>query len=99
MYGQACTTADECRSGNCVDGVCCNTGCDVSCQACNIEGSLGTCSNVAAGADDGSDCNGANVCDGKGACKLAPTETCATDAECASGNCLSIFVCSEFPEP
>ncbi|WP_437508605.1 hypothetical protein [Sorangium sp. So ce1099] len=97
--GQACTDGEECASGSCVDGVCCNTGCDAACQACNIEGALGECSNVAAGAEDGADCSGANVCDGEGACKLAPTETCATDEECASGNCLSIFVCDEFPEP
>ncbi|XXT14653.1 hypothetical protein WME94_30845 [Sorangium sp. So ce429] len=60
---------------------------------------MGTCSNLAPGTEDGTECSGRNVCDGEGACKLAPIEDCATDEECASGNCLSIFVCSEFPEP
>ena len=42
--GQSCTTASDCVSGYCVDGYCCNTACDGgSCDACNIAGSLGTC--------------------------------------------------------
>jgi hypothetical protein len=32
--GAACTRPNECRSGNCVDGVCCNERCNNGCQAC-----------------------------------------------------------------
>ncbi|WP_437781382.1 hypothetical protein [Sorangium sp. So ce1097] len=100
--GEECTDAEPCASGNCVDGVCCDTGCDTACQACNIVGSEGTCSDVAAGGEDGTDCSGANLCNGEGVCALAPLEDCTTDEECASGNCLNspggAFVCDEFPE-
>lgn len=45
--GQVCASGPECQSGNCVDGVCCNTSCGASsasdCQACNVPGSVGTC--------------------------------------------------------
>src|SRR4051794_2508881 len=43
--GETCTSADECDSGFCVDGVCCNTACDGQCQACDTQ-TLGTCAVV-----------------------------------------------------
>ncbi|HRI67580.1 MAG TPA: VCBS repeat-containing protein [Polyangium sp.] len=43
--GVACSNAGQCASAQCVDGVCCDSACTGSCQACNIPGSLGTCSN------------------------------------------------------
>lgn len=33
--GTACTKASECRSGSCVDGVCCESACSLSCQGCS----------------------------------------------------------------
>ena len=44
--GQACGGGSECYNGRCVDGYCCNTMCTGQCQACNVTGSLGTCSAV-----------------------------------------------------
>lgn len=41
--GASCNAANECLSGNCVDGFCCNTGCINACDACNLGGSQGTC--------------------------------------------------------
>jgi hypothetical protein len=41
--GTACGTNAECTSAFCVDGVCCNTACGAACQACNVAGSVGTC--------------------------------------------------------
>ncbi len=38
-----CTSSDQCQSGNCVDGYCCDTACNGQCQACDIAGSQGTC--------------------------------------------------------
>jgi hypothetical protein len=68
--GTACTINGECSSGNCVDGVCCNSPCDGTCQACTTakkgSGSNGTCGNVAAGTDPDLECPG--TCNGAGAC-------------------------------
>jgi YD repeat-containing protein len=36
--GDACTKADECRSGVCEDGVCCETGCGGDCAVCTAFG-------------------------------------------------------------
>lgn len=33
--GTACSASTECRSGFCVDGVCCKSGCGLACQACS----------------------------------------------------------------
>ncbi|WP_437999084.1 hypothetical protein WMF26_03015 [Sorangium sp. So ce185] len=101
--GQECTDATDCGSGSCVDGVCCDTACDSPCQACNIEGSAGKCSNVPLGAEDGMDCSDVNVCDGEGACKLVEGERCTTDEQCASGNCITVVsdvkACDEIETP
>jgi hypothetical protein len=44
--GQPCGTVDDCLTGFCVDGVCCDRTCDGQCEACNEAGSTGTCSTV-----------------------------------------------------
>lgn len=70
--GTACTDGAECESGECVDGVCCDLTCDGPCEACNLPGSLGTCSPDAAGESDAA-CEGGAVCDGFRSCAgLAP---------------------------
>ncbi|WP_437819422.1 hypothetical protein [Sorangium sp. So ce1078] len=35
--GDACTSGDECPSGACVSGVCCDRACTSSCEACSVE--------------------------------------------------------------
>jgi hypothetical protein len=44
--GTACTGANQCTSGNCVDGVCCDMACGGAQRACHAEGTVGTCSDV-----------------------------------------------------
>ncbi|MDX2015393.1 MAG: hypothetical protein SFW67_34700 [Myxococcaceae bacterium] len=43
--GNPCTGSGLCASQLCVDGVCCNAACTGDCDACNLPGSIGTCTN------------------------------------------------------
>jgi hypothetical protein len=100
--GQACDSGLECTSGNCADGVCCNTACTGTCQRCDLAANPGTCSAIPANQDPDSECSGTcQSCDGQGDC--APTaaatdpenectasapETCDHDGSCdGSGSC------------
>jgi hypothetical protein len=85
--GAACSAADQCNSGNCVDGFCCNTACTGTCQTCG--GSVpGTCANIpAGGTDNNPSCSVWQACDGSGSCKIASGNTCTQDWECVSGIC------------
>jgi hypothetical protein len=76
-----CASAEECASGFCVDGVCCDSACDSLCHACSkAKGSTkdGACTPVAAGTDpsddcpnEGTTCTTVALCDGHGACGKA----------------------------
>jgi hypothetical protein len=44
-----CGSPAECKSGNCVDGFCCDTACDGPCETCGKAGFEGTCIPVPAG--------------------------------------------------
>ncbi|HEX3905469.1 MAG TPA: hypothetical protein VH853_21780 [Polyangia bacterium] len=90
--GVACFSNHECGSGACIDGVCCNAsptaGCG-ACQACNISGSFGTCTNVANTVAEphgrcaaNGTCGNTGSCNGAGACAQA-----ATNVSCASASC------------
>jgi len=88
--GETCTSDGECCSGNCTDGVCCDLLCGGDCEACNLTGSVGTCTDRAAGATDecgtcescdtaGGDCDGITAIGGK---------NCIDDCtHCVSGAC------------
>lgn len=88
--GQGCTSSTQCLSGNCRDGVCCDTTCQAACYSCALAGKLGTCSAVPAGQDPGGDCPQDAVatcgkdgtCDGKGACRLYAAGTTCAAASC-----------------
>jgi hypothetical protein len=86
--GAGCSTALECASGACVDGVCCDTLCgggDPSdCQACSVAAGgseNGRCTPRA----NGTVCRGAaGLCDAKEACDGAST-ACPPDGFAAAG--------------
>src|SRR5690606_12586848 len=97
--GAACTAAEQCKSGNCVDDVCCDTACDGECSACSEAAGAskdGTCeAAVVKGAEDAGTCDANNgscanqpcTCDDQGACLGATGATCSGGTDCASGSC------------
>ena len=92
--GQTCTDASACASGNCVDGVCCDSACTGTCSSCSLAGRAGKCSPYPAGTDPQGECGkGTGVCkstcDGVGACAYPQTAvTCGTCYTCdGMGTC------------
>lgn len=62
--GGFCTLQSDCSGGlTCVDSVCCATTCNGECEACDIVGSVGTCTLVGNGQDPDAEC-GAVDCSG-----------------------------------
>ena len=64
--GQTCARTDECLSGFCTDGVCCNNACGSLCESCTT----GTCQPVKR-ADDVPQCTGKMTCNSRGSCVSA----------------------------
>ena len=54
-----CKIDRQCASGHCVDGVCCNTACNLPCQRCT---NIGVCDWVDVGDDDRNDCGRCQTC-------------------------------------
>lgn len=71
--GTTCAAAADCRSGFCVDGVCCGEACTGVCRSCAL--TRGQCTAVR-NAIDPDTCSGTNRCDDNGACGVstAPTD-------------------------
>jgi hypothetical protein len=94
--GAACAGAGECTNGICSDGICCNALCGGTCEACNLAGSVGTCTPIPAGTDPGdADCAGATqVCNGAGACKTVNGSACVMAGACLSGFCADGVCCN-----
>jgi hypothetical protein len=92
--GAHCASNDDCISGFCADGVCCNVACQGACLACNLPGRLGTCWAIDAGmpdprgvcADQGAaSCGHDGTCNGSGGCaRYAPGTVCAGET-CSAG--------------
>jgi hypothetical protein len=88
--GKGCATDGECGSGFCVDQICCVTPCAGECHACNVPGSEGTCTPIAAGEDPADECamepaatcGHDGTCDGAGACERYKVGT-----QCQPGSC------------
>ena len=104
FLGEVCSGDSQCVSGHCVDGVCCDTGCDSLCESClqNETGiQSGTCSPIVAGTDPGaecaeqprSSCGTAGYCDGAGACSLYSKSTVCLGAYCDGDDRLNASRC------
>jgi MYXO-CTERM domain-containing protein len=101
--GQKCASNDECATGACVEGVCCDQACDGPCVACTnaLTGKDdGTCAPTAENSnphdrcqDKKFDCGTQPICDGQGACKsyVGGGEGCKPD-DC-SGGYLATYSC------
>jgi len=103
MKGDTCTCDNDCQSGFCVDGVCCNTACTGTCMACNVQGSPGTCTFVPAGsaphaanqcpASNESTCGLDGTCDGSGSCRNHVAGTICKAGSCSAGAVVDVNVC------
>jgi hypothetical protein len=96
--GAACNANSDCPSGFCVDGVCCNTACRGECQACDVQGSRGVCSNVPYylpdklfernGSEGSCDLPTAGArCNGAGKCLKISGTQCNANDQCMSNQC------------
>ena len=75
--GKACKAGTECTSGNCVDGMCCNSKCDTPCSSCktaHTNDTDGLCASVSKGLDPYASCQdetATNPCGNTGSCNGA----------------------------
>ena len=87
--GQTCTGPEQCASGFCKDGKCCDTACTTACYSC----ATGVCTMIKNGVDADS-CTGDNSCDASGVCRLKQGAACTGGGECASGHCVDGKCCN-----
>jgi hypothetical protein len=59
-----CENNDGCESGFCVEGVCCDSACDMpKCRSCVVPGKFGKCSEAEPGTDPRNHCSAPYECD------------------------------------
>ncbi len=64
--GATCTTAGECGSGFCTDGVCCQEACKETCASCALTNTEGLCAAYAENTDPEKECAGFSMGTGTG---------------------------------
>ncbi len=84
--GAPCSIGDDCESGFCVEGICCDRACDGGqCEACSIKKGApadGVCSRLTGSqCDDGDPCSLKDTCGADGVCGGAPRD-CEPLSEC-----------------
>ena len=90
--GRTCGGGTECVSTFCVDGVCCNATCTTTCRACNVAGTVGTCSDVPIGTEDGT-CSGTSACNVGADCDDKVGQVCSSNGSCLSSFCVDGVCC------
>ena len=84
LIGEACGLDSQCASGECVDGYCCESGCDSTCTACRKSKTgqnNGWCESVTAGTDPDLECSPAACIDSDRF--SVPRATCS-DGQCSN---------------
>ncbi|MFO0666095.1 MAG: kelch repeat-containing protein [Polyangiaceae bacterium] len=91
--GGSCTSASDCATGSCVDGVCCEVAACGTCQTC-AGTDPGKCTSIV-NAEDPDTCAAANhvSCNEKGVCGPSLGGGCASGADCGSGLCIDGVCC------
>src|SRR5262249_29966768 len=89
-----CTAGDQCATGNCVDGVCCDHACNGTCEGCVLAHTGqadGTCAPYKPGTtapagqcSTGTTCGNDGKCAAGGACEQAPSTTMCGTSTCVS---------------
>jgi hypothetical protein len=102
-YRDPCLTNEECASGFCTDGVCCNSACAGPCLSCALPGHVGACTAVGVGTvdphaacvDQGpASCGQDGTCDGQGGCSLYPAGVICAASSCSGTLWSGAGVCS-----
>ena len=87
--GEACLGTQQCHSGFCADGVCCNSACDQECFGCYEPGLAGSCSPGPDGdeCDDGLACTTGETCDAGACSSPSPLDCSDDDTACSTAIC------------
>ncbi len=103
-----CTAGSQCLSGQCRDGICCDTSCGGECMACTAakkgSGVDGVCGAIAADSDPDEECEeGINfptscledgMCDGQGKCRPFAKDTQSCGVTQCNGNAAVGLLCN-----
>ena len=91
--GTGCTAANQCASGFCVDGVCCESACEGTCRSCALANERGRCRQVPANAmavrgecpaQAAATCGRTGACDAQGRCALHASGTTCDPGGCSN---------------
>ncbi len=87
--GDACQGTQQCHSGFCADGVCCNSACDGECSGCNEPGFAGACSPRPDNTycNDGLACTTGETCDSGKCTNPSPLDCSDYDTACSDAIC------------
>lgn len=91
--GTPCTLGDDCDSGFCIEGVCCDDICNGTCRSC-LEAKTGspdgTCDDVTTGTDPDVECtqDGVATCDRTGFCEGGACQLYPAGTECSASTCI-----------
>jgi len=94
QLGSACQQDQDCRSGYCRGGRCCDADCSGLCESCGLPGFWGTCRLVDddTPCPDADHCNGVEICKG-GACVPGQALECEDGDPCTTDACESAVGC------